>query len=106
MAALWPTPRFSCWFFWEWACWSWRLAAEREAALPPELLRNYLAGAAGLAGVVWVALMPESTERGPLVRWIRTVSPMEVNIKMIAAQVVTLVSRLAAPRGPNAVCEP
>ena len=27
-------------------------------------------------------------------------------MKMIADQVVSLVSRLAAPRGPNAVCEP
>src|ERR1700741_3954583 len=66
----------------------------------------YLAGVAGLAGVVCVALMPESTERGPLLRWIRTVSPMDVNINTMAAQVVTLVSRLAAPRGPNAVCDP
>src|ERR1700678_3435564 len=69
----------------------------------------YLAGAGveDLAGagaeVVCPALMPDSTEREPLLRWIRTVSPMDVNMNTMAAYVVTLVSRLAAPRGPNAV---
>ena len=52
-----------------------------------------------MAGAEWVALMPESTDRDPLPRWIRTVSPIEVNMKMIADHVVTLVSRLAAPTG-------
>src|ERR1700733_11951228 len=34
------------------------------------------------------------------------VRPMEVTMKMIADHVVSLVRRLAAPRGPKAVCEP
>ena len=35
------------------------------------------------------------------------VRPMEVSMKMIADQVVSLVRRLAAPRGPKAVvCDP
>jgi len=50
--------------------------------------------------------MPESTERLLLLRDITTVRAIEVIMKMIADQVVSLVSRLAAPRGPNAVCEP
>jgi hypothetical protein len=44
-----------------------------------------LAGVDGFAGVVCTVLMPESTERDPLLRWIKTVSPMEVNIKRMAA---------------------
>ena len=31
---------------------------------------------------------------------------IDVTMKRIAAQVVALVSTVAAPRGPNAVCEP
>ena len=46
---------------------------------------SLLAGAAGLAGAVCVVLMPESTDRPPLLRWIRTVSPIEVNMNRIAA---------------------
>ena len=69
---------------------------------------DYFFGAAGDAGAVeaGAALIPESTERGPLWRAMRTKRPIEVHIKMIADQVVSLVSRLAAPRGPKAVCEP
>ncbi len=36
----------------------------------------------------------------------RTVSPIEVNIKMMPTRVVTLVNKLAAPRGPKAVWDP
>jgi uncharacterized membrane protein YhiD involved in acid resistance len=53
--------------------------------------------------VCWVGV-PERTERSPLERASRIVSEMETNMKRIALQVVSLVSRLAAPRGPNAVC--
>jgi hypothetical protein len=79
-------------------------------AVETEML--YLAGVAGVAGVTGFAgvvcpvLIPDRTDRGLLLRWIRTVSPIDVNIKRMAAHVVTLVSRLAAPRGPNAVWDP
>ena len=43
-------------------------------------------------------MLPERTKR--------TVSESEVIMKMIADQVVSRVSRLAAARGPKAVCEP
>src|SRR5664279_2831646 len=36
----------------------------------------------------------------------RIVRLMEVMVKRMADQVVSLVSRLAAPRGPKAVCDP
>jgi hypothetical protein len=49
---------------------------------------------------------PESTEWLLLARDMTTVSVIEVSMKRIADQVVSLVSRLAAPRGPKAVCEP
>jgi hypothetical protein len=57
------------------------------------------------AGVDWLGTS-ESTERLLVVRDITTVRAIEVSIKMIADQVVRRVSRLAAPRGPKAVCEP
>src|ERR1700679_1275525 len=57
------------------------------------------------AGVVWLGTS-ESTERLLLLCDSTTVSAIEVSMKMIAAQVVRRVSRLAAPRGPKAVCEP
>src|ERR1700749_3687407 len=49
---------------------------------------------------------PESTERLVVARDIVIVRPIDVSMKMIADQVVRRVSTLAAPRGPNAVCEP
>src|SRR3984957_1011322 len=58
------------------------------------------------AGVVCVVLVPESTEVFADERESATVRPMEVTMKMIADHVVSLVRRLAAPRGPKAVCEP
>ena len=60
------------------------------------------------AGVVLEAgdEIPCSTERPVLRRATKTVRLMEVIVKMIAHQVVTLVSRLVVPRGPNAVCDP
>ena len=58
------------------------------------------------AGVVWVVLVPERTEVLADERESRMVSPIEVSMKMIADQVVRRVRRLAAPRGPKAVCEP
>ena len=66
---------------------------------------RYLAGLPGVAGAVDAGtdLVPESTERGPLWRAMSTKSPIEVNMKTMADQVVSRVSRLAAPRGPKAV---
>ena len=57
------------------------------------------------AGVVWLGRL-ENTERLVLVRDITMVSAMEVNMKRMADHVVRRVSKFAAPRGPNAVCEP
>src|ERR1019366_392577 len=54
----------------------------------------------------WVVVVPERTEWSPLERASRTVREIEITMKSAAPQAVSLVSRLAAPRGPNAVCEP
>src|ERR1700756_5364295 len=61
-----------------------------------------------LAGcLLWVVVVPERTER-----WlcdcfaISAVRLIEVTMKMMAHHVVVRVSRLAAERGPKAVCEP
>src|ERR1700733_1797255 len=58
------------------------------------------------AGVVWVVLTPERTDRSAEECARATVRPMEVSMKITADHVVSLVRRLAAPRGPKAVCEP
>src|SRR6202044_2761338 len=57
------------------------------------------------AGVDWLGTF-ESTERLLFACDITRVSPMEVSMKMMADHVVRRVSKFAAPRGPNAVCEP
>ncbi len=61
-----------------------------------------------LAGVDWVVEVgrSERTERWALERDMRMVRLIEVSMKMTADQVVRRVRRLAAPRGPKAVCEP
>src|SRR5580658_347526 len=51
-------------------------------------------------------VVPESTERFAVECDIATVRAIEVSMKITADHVVRRVSRLAAPRGPNAVCEP
>ena len=56
------------------------------------------------AGVL--ELIPCNTEWPVLSRATNTVRPMDVSMKMTAAQVVTLVRILDAPRGPKAVCDP
>src|SRR5271165_6571068 len=63
----------------------------------------------GLAGAEAGAelLSPEKTEvLVPEERRYNTVRESEVSMNSAAAQVVILVSRLAAARGPKAVCEP
>jgi len=60
-----------------------------------------------LFGVLCEVLAPERTEW----RWVvwccmRTVSEIDVMMKIPASQAVALVRRLAAERGPKAVCEP
>ena len=57
------------------------------------------------AGVDWLGTS-DNTERLLLVRDITIVSAIEVSMKMIADHVVSRVNKFAAPRGPNAVCEP
>jgi hypothetical protein len=57
------------------------------------------------AGVDWLGRF-DSTDRLLLVRDITTVSAMEVSMKIMADHVVRRVSKFAAPRGQNAVCEP
>src|SRR6202012_405367 len=63
------------------------------------LLKAYLC-----AGVDWV--VPERTDRLAVECELAMVSPIEVSMKMTANHVVRRVSGLAAPRGPNAVCDP
>ena len=58
---------------------------------------------AGFAGVLCDAPTPDSTDPGPFLREAMTDSVIEVTIKMMAHQVVALVSTVAAPRGPKAV---
>src|SRR5664279_3293994 len=53
----------------------------------------------------WVGV-PERTDLSARERESMTVREMETTMKRTAPQVVSLVSRLAAPRGPKAVCEP
>lgn len=62
---------------------------------------RYLPDFAGAEVVV-----PSSTECDPWVRAIKIVRLMEVQVNRIADQAVNRVSRLAAPRGPKAVCDP
>lgn len=60
-----------------------------------------------LLGVLcWVGVWPDRTESFAEARDSRMVSPIDVSMKITADQVVSFVRRLAAPRGPNAVCEP
>src|SRR3979409_1278136 len=77
------------------------------------MLRSYFCagaagGGAGFAGcdVVCEPFTPESTEAGPARREAKIESVIEVTMKIIADQVVALVSTVAAPRGPNAVWLP
>src|ERR1700722_11080360 len=58
------------------------------------------------AGVVCVVLEPERNEVFADERESRMVRPMEESMKRNPAHVVSRVRRLAAPRGPKAVCEP
>src|SRR5712675_1718654 len=65
-------------------------------------------GVVGFAGceVVCDSLTPERTDAGPVLREAKIDNVIDVTIKMIADQVVALVSTVAAPRGPNAVWLP
>src|SRR5579863_613173 len=69
---------------------------------------TYCFGGAGFAGWLWVCedLRPCSTDAGPLLRAPTTERVMDVTIKIMAHQVVTRVSTVAAPRGPKAVWLP
>ena len=53
--------------------------------------------------VVCDPLTLEKTDDGPARREAKIDNVIDVTIKMIADQVVALVSTVAAPRGPNAV---
>jgi hypothetical protein len=55
---------------------------------------------------VWVGFTPENTEVGPVFRAAKIERVMDVNMKMIADQVVARERTEAAPRGPNAVWLP
>src|SRR5579859_1310073 len=80
----------------------------RPPSLPFEV-RNECCYLPGLAGAEIGALpfTPEKTEWPvPEERRYRMVSESEVIMKSAAAQLVILVSRLAAARGPKAVCDP
>jgi len=61
---------------------------------------------AGFAGVLCDDPTPDSTDPGPFLREAMTDSVIEVTIKIMAHQVVALVSMVAAPRGPKAVWLP
>ena len=50
-------------------------------------------------GVVWLDGVPERTDLSPLERASMIVSEIEINMKSTAPYAVSLVSRLAAPRG-------
>lgn len=63
---------------------------------------NYLPVLAGAE----MGFVSSSTERECVARVKRIVNDSEVSMKMIADQVVSRVSTLAAARGPKAVCEP
>src|SRR5581483_9858493 len=78
------------------------LRNKRSAGNMPALLE--LNSAYLCAGVDCV--VPERTDRFAVECVIATVRAMEVSMKMTAAHVVRRVNRLAAPRGPNAVCDP
>src|SRR6187402_56551 len=76
-------------------------AQARRPALESKSRRgNYF-----FAGTVCVVFSPLRT-LWSLVFASSTVRPMEVTMKSTALQVVSFVRRLAAPRGPKAVCDP
>ena len=56
--------------------------------------------------LVCVGFTPDSTDFGPLRRAAKIDSVIDVNMKMIADQVVARERAEAAPRGPNAVWLP
>jgi hypothetical protein len=58
------------------------------------------------AGADWVDRSSNTVEPSPAVRVAMIESDIEVIIKIIADTVVAFDSRVAEPRGPNAVCEP
>ena len=65
-------------------------------------------GADGVIGIDFVCdgFTPERTDVGPVRRAAKIESVIDVNMKMIADQVVARESTDAAPRGPNAVWLP
>ena len=58
------------------------------------------------AGVVVVRLSKTLPAVAELLRVPKIASDREVNMKMMAAQVVALDKTVADPRGPNTVCDP
>jgi hypothetical protein len=104
---------------WQWLCGDGRFARPSRLKVELEETPYFCVGAwfcgtvggaagAGVAGCDFVVagFTPESTEVGPVLRAAKIESVIDVNMKMIADQVVARESTDAAPRGPNAVWLP
>jgi len=83
------------------------LSIESKAKAQADGLRFEFRRTYFFAGVDWLEGVSESTERLVLLVCDMTmVRAMEVTMKMMADQVVSLERMFVAPRGPKAVCEP